>query len=183
MADTYYLLCAILTKAPALWDAEVYDSLSNWQITEQIEGAHTLLTTYRNAFNRPYPDFIERFFVTTSRAVHKLPDRLVNGHWQVWVYGPDLVKEFLKPPPMKKRKTHELSSPPMASQARTLSVKPEKPACKCSKPATVPSTATSKDGPSSVLSKKLSTKDKLKAEIQLAKKESSTTPTKTPAKP
>ncbi len=113
MADPYYLLRAILTKAPALWDAEVYNSLSNRQITEQIEGAHTLLvsdpclvsasfschafqTTYQNAFNCPYPDFIKHFFTTTSRAVHELPDQLINGHWQVWVYGPDLVKEFLK---------------------------------------------------------------------------------------
>lgn len=113
MADPYYLLCAILTKVPALWDAEVYDSLSNQQIAEQIEGAHTLLvsdfclvsasfschafqTTYRNAFNHPYLDFIKRFFATASRAVHELPDRFVNGHWQVWVYSPDLVKEFLK---------------------------------------------------------------------------------------
>ncbi len=57
---------------------------------------HTFQTTYRNAFNRPYADFIEHFFATASRAVHELPNRFVNGHWQVWVYGPDLVKEFLK---------------------------------------------------------------------------------------
>ncbi len=113
MADPYYLLCAILMKVPAFWDAEVYNSLSNRQIAEQIKGAHTLLvsdsrlgsasfschafqTTYRNAFNCPYADFIERFFATASRAVHELPDQFVNGHWQVWVYSPDLVKEFLK---------------------------------------------------------------------------------------
>ncbi len=51
---------------------------------------------YRSEFDCSYPDFIEHLFVTTSRAVHKLLDRFVNGHWKVCVYGPDLVKEFLK---------------------------------------------------------------------------------------
>ncbi len=43
MSDPHYLLHAILEKAPALWDIDIYDALNNWQIVEQIEGAHTLL--------------------------------------------------------------------------------------------------------------------------------------------
>ncbi|KAK0219311.1 hypothetical protein EDD85DRAFT_797420 [Armillaria nabsnona] len=201
MADPYYLLRAILTKVPALWDAEVYDSLSNWQIAEQIEGAHTLLTTYWTAFDCPYPDFIERFFATASHAVHELPDRFINGHWNVWVYGPDLVKDFLKngpfstgdahllkvtavtltqPPPVKKCKDRKPSPPASSGQAGTSLVKTEKPARKRSKTA---SSAISKEGSSSAPLKKPSTKDKVKAELQPVKKESAATPAKPSMKP
>ncbi|KAK0234974.1 hypothetical protein EDD85DRAFT_954483 [Armillaria nabsnona] len=196
MAGPYYLLHAILQKVPALWDAKVYDSLSNQQITEQIEGAHTLLTTYRNAFNCPYPDFIEHFFATTSRAVHELPDWFINGHWNIWVYRPDLVKDFLKngpfttsdahllkatavtliqPPPMKKCKDHEPLPPILSSQASTSSAKTEKPVLKWSKTGL---STTSKDGSASTPLKMLSAKDKVKAETQPMKKECSTAPVK-----
>ncbi|KAK0431825.1 hypothetical protein EV421DRAFT_1911534 [Armillaria borealis] len=96
MADPYYLLRAAMAKAPALWDTELFDSLSTRTVAQQVEEAHTLLTSYRGMFARPYSDLIERFFATASDAVHELPDRSFNDHWKVWLYGPAMVKEHLK---------------------------------------------------------------------------------------
>ncbi|PBK92346.1 hypothetical protein ARMGADRAFT_1031210 [Armillaria gallica] len=196
MSDPHYLLCAILKKAPALWDTEALDLLNNHQIASQVEGAHTLLMTYWSAFAHPYPNFIEYFFATASRTIHELPDRLVKGEWKVWLYGPDMVKETLKNgsfsasdakllkssmigpselEPPNKCKARDPSLPAPSSQARTLMVMTEKPICKHPKqdllaPSIAPSTA----GSSSVLAKKSSAKDK---------KDSSAAPGKTPAKP
>ncbi|KAK0431314.1 hypothetical protein EV421DRAFT_1743217 [Armillaria borealis] len=208
MSDPYYLLPATLKKAPALWDTEVYDSLSNQQIAEQIEGAHTLLTTYRSAFNRPYLDFIECFLATALQAVHELPNWFVKPHWSIWVYGPDSVKEFLKdgpfttsdvkllktpavtpaaPVPLKKRKIHDPSPPVPSSQAGSSKagapLKEEKPACKWSKQDQALTTSTTKTGSSAALSKKSSSKDKGRAASLPITKESSTARDKTPGKP
>ncbi|PBK91029.1 hypothetical protein ARMGADRAFT_1082251 [Armillaria gallica] len=196
MSDPHYLLHAILKKVPVLWDTEALDLLNNHQITSQVEGAHTLLMTYRSVFARLYPDFIECFFATASRTIHKLPDRLVKGKWKVWLYGPDMVKETLKnssfsasdtkllksstigpsePEPPNKHKTCDPSLPAPSSQAGTLMVKTEKPIRKHPKQdLSVPSVAPSKAGSSSVLAKKSSVKDK---------KDSSAAPGKAPVKP
>ncbi|KAK0456967.1 hypothetical protein EV421DRAFT_1729477 [Armillaria borealis] len=163
MADPYYLLRAAMAKAPSLWDTDLYDSLSTHTVAQQVEEAHTLLTTYRNTFTRPYSDLIERFFATASDAALELPDRSFQEHWKVWLYGPTMVKEYLKagrftskdiellkapsPAPMpsssaqrnpKKRKTQRSPSPPANSgktrPSKTESqVKVEKPARKRSK--------------------------------------------------
>ncbi|KAK0429974.1 hypothetical protein EV421DRAFT_1744665 [Armillaria borealis] len=133
MADLYYLLRAAMVKAPALWDTELFDSLSTHTVAQQVEEAHTLLTSYRSVFAHPYSDLIERFFATASDAVHKLPNCSFNDHWKVWLYSPAMVKEHLK-----KRKTHRSPSPPTNS-GKTLpgkteaQVKVEKPAPKRSK--------------------------------------------------
>ncbi|KAK0243516.1 hypothetical protein EDD85DRAFT_947685 [Armillaria nabsnona] len=66
MSDPHYFLHAILMKAPVLWDMEAFDLLNNHQITSQVDGAHTLLTTYCSAFGHPYPNFINCFFATAS---------------------------------------------------------------------------------------------------------------------
>ncbi|PBK85029.1 hypothetical protein ARMGADRAFT_1036733 [Armillaria gallica] len=177
MSDPHYLLCAILKKVPVLWDMEALNLLNNHQITSQVDGAHTLLTTYWSAFARPYPDFIER-------------------EWKVWLYGPDMVKETLKngsfsasdakllksltigrsePESPNKHKTCDPSLPAPFSQAGTLTVKTEKPVHKHPKQdLSAPSVAPSKAGSSSVPAKKSSVKDK---------KDSSATPGKTPVKP
>ncbi|PBK87766.1 hypothetical protein ARMGADRAFT_1034661 [Armillaria gallica] len=138
MSGPHYLLCAILEKALVLWDIDVYDSLNNWQIMEQIEGVHTLLFSLLTCIS-----------YHLLKAIHELPDRFVKAHWKVWVYRPDLVKDFLKhgpfttsdapllksttithpePESLKKCKDHKLSPPVSSSQAGTSLAKTEKPA-------------------------------------------------------
>ncbi|PBK68524.1 hypothetical protein ARMSODRAFT_975924 [Armillaria solidipes] len=129
MADTYYLLRAAMAKAPALWDTELFDSLSTRTVAQQVEEAHTLLTSYRSMFARPYSDLIERFFATASDAVHELPDRSFNDHWKVWLYGPAMVKEHLKSGRFTSKDADSLKAPspaPMPSSSTQRNPKKRK---------------------------------------------------------
>ncbi len=70
MSHPHYLLCAILKKAPALWDTEALDLLNNQQIASQVEGAHTLLVS--DYFLPGFPDSLSDTFLRRHIGVSSL---------------------------------------------------------------------------------------------------------------
>ncbi|KAK0241962.1 hypothetical protein EDD85DRAFT_949023 [Armillaria nabsnona] len=74
MSDLYYLLHAILKKAPALWDMEAFDLLNNHQIAVQVERVYTLLEVYDNLllFSQATHPFIEMHDCNFTTADHQI---------------------------------------------------------------------------------------------------------------
>ncbi|KAK0430666.1 hypothetical protein EV421DRAFT_1912606 [Armillaria borealis] len=93
MSGHFVLLHSALSKAPAVWDTELADSLNNCMISEQVQEAYTFLSLFQATYKCPYPNMIERFFATMSKMAYELPAHFQKANWHTWQYGPTLLAE------------------------------------------------------------------------------------------